>query len=230
MTTSIVREEIPAEVAAWLPSDFVLRHPEHGATADVALVEGHGTAAQALVIKRCTRPPYTGWLENEYRALQALASAELPIPRAIGLHRESEDLGSPVWLVMSKLPGTPLWDVVDRASEEERVALFEQLGELLGRVHATPVPPELPVEEDHSNWLDRAFRRAASYVRRHVAMALPERLARRLRERGEAIGIARLAQPADYDFCAGRAAVARRSHKPEVAGSKIGRAACRERV
>jgi aminoglycoside phosphotransferase (APT) family kinase protein len=182
VTASIAPDEIPAAVQAWLPEHYELRSPEHGATADVVLVES--TTAPSLVLKRCTRPPYTDWLENEYRALEALAAAELPIPRALGLYRESEE--APVWLAMTMLPGTPLWDVVERASEEERVALFEQLGRLLGRIHCTPVPAELPVEEDHSNWLDRAYRRAASYVRRHVAMALPERLARRLRG-GEAM-------------------------------------------
>lgn len=48
-----------------------------------------------------------------------------------------------------------------------------------------------------------------------------EAVARAVNERAEAIGIARLAQPAVYDLCAGRAAVARRSHKPEVASSNL---------
>lgn len=48
-----------------------------------------------------------------------------------------------------------------------------------------------------------------------------EAVARAVNERAEAIGIARLAQPAIYDLCAGRAAVARRSHKPEVASSNL---------
>jgi aminoglycoside phosphotransferase (APT) family kinase protein len=180
-------EEIPEAVRAWLPERFALRSPEHGSTSDVVFVESEDPSVEPLVLKRCTRAPYTGWLENEYRVLQALAGTDLPIPRAIGLHAESDTGEAPVWLVMTKLAGTPLWDIVERASEEERVAWFEQLGSQLGQVHAVPVPEELPVEEEHSNWLDRAYRRAASYVRRHVAMALPERLARRLRERGEAM-------------------------------------------
>lgn len=182
VTAPIRVDEIPEAVSAWLPQRFELHRPEHGATSDVAFVEGDGPA---LVLKRCTQPPYTGWLENEFHALQALAATDLPIPRAIGLHRESDAQDAPVWLVMTKLPGTPLWDIVERASEDERVAWFRQLGGLLGRIHAAPVPAELPVEDDHSTWLDRAYRRAASYIRRHVAMALPDRLARRLRERGD---------------------------------------------
>jgi aminoglycoside phosphotransferase (APT) family kinase protein len=177
---AIAAEEIPYAVRAWLPEQFVLRTPEHGATSDVAFVESPGQ--EALVLKRCREEPYTGWLQNEFRVLRALEGTGLPVPRAIGAHTEADDAG-PVWMVTTRLQGTPLWDVVEGAPEDERVALFEQLGEQLGRVHALDVPPELPVEEDQSNWLDRAYHRAASYVRRHVAMALPERLARRLRDR-----------------------------------------------
>lgn len=178
----IRREEIPEAVLRWLPEQFELKAPQHGATSDVAFARGQGTT---LVLKRCRHPPYTDWLENEQRALQLLARADLPVPRVVGLHREGEEPDAPVWLVMTKLPGVPLWDVVEHASGEERVLWFRRLGRMLGRVHALPVPTELPSEEDHPTWLDRTFRRAASYVRRHVAKALPERLASRLREHGE---------------------------------------------
>jgi hypothetical protein len=53
---------------------------------------------------------------------------------------------------MSRLAGSPLLGALIEASPSQRTALFRRLGELVRRLHATSVPPELDRE---GSWLSR---------------------------------------------------------------------------
>lgn len=155
-------QDIPPQVWAWLPERFVLEVPEHGSTADVAFAVGKH---DSVALKRCCMPPYTVWLENEYRALEALAESGLPIPRALGLHRTGPFSESAVWLAMTRLPGEPLWNIIARAAEDERVFWFRELARLLAEIHATEVPAAL--RDSAVPPIDESLGAAASFVRRH---------------------------------------------------------------
>ncbi|MEM6994984.1 MAG: phosphotransferase [Myxococcota bacterium] len=150
-------ESIPAEVLEWLPPDLALREPRQGQTAAVAFVTG-----SPLVIKRARGPVYATWLEQEYRALVALADADLPIPEAVGLHSmpASDGADCEAWLVMARLPGDPLTDVVARAqTTEARAEWYRQLGVLAARIHSAPIPAALK-PDDPRRWLERVLERA----------------------------------------------------------------------
>ena len=125
-------------------------------TSNVAVAEHQG---RVVVVKRCAHPIYLDWLRREHVALRALAGSGLSIPRLIG-YAESEASGQPVgWLLMSRLPGSPLWPAAIEASPSLRVSLFRRLGELVRRLHATPVPLEL---RHAGSWLSRRIDEARS--------------------------------------------------------------------
>ncbi len=166
--------DLPAEVRAWLPEGSELRRAGQGATSEVIVAVG---PREALVVKRCSEAPYNTWLEHEYRALVALESTDLPVPRPIGFHRAGTRSEDPAWLVMTHLPGTPLWDAIEQADEREREAWFRRLGALLAKIHGTAVPPALQ-EASPQPWIDPTLKRATSFVRRHAVDHHPELLER----------------------------------------------------
>ncbi|MBL4685457.1 MAG: phosphotransferase [Nannocystaceae bacterium] len=150
-------DAIPPAVREWLPDEFSLTEPRQGQSAQLTFVDD----AQ-LVIKRACGPVYATWLAQEHRALVALADADLPIPRAIGLHTQPGTDGSDceAWLVMTRLPGTPLGEVVARAENTEaRADWYRRLGVIAARIHTLSVPSEL-VPDDPRPWLERVLERA----------------------------------------------------------------------
>jgi aminoglycoside phosphotransferase (APT) family kinase protein len=115
------------------------------------------SADAAVVVKRCANPVYLDWLRREHRTLRALAGTELPIPRFVA-YAEAEVSGVTVgWLLMSRLVGRPLLGVVAEASEDGRRLLFQGLGGVLRRLHATLVPTCLPGRGD---WMARQLAEA----------------------------------------------------------------------
>ncbi len=150
-------DSIPAAVREWLPERFGLAEPNQGQTATVAFV-----ADAPLVIKRARGPVYASWLEQEHRALLALAETDLPVPEAIGLHVDpgSDGTDYEAWLVMTRLAGEPLAEVIDRAdTSEARAQWYRQLGALTARIHATSIPAGLK-PDDPRRWLERVLERA----------------------------------------------------------------------
>ncbi|HET7925281.1 MAG TPA: aminoglycoside phosphotransferase family protein [Rhodanobacteraceae bacterium] len=131
-----------------------LTFPPQGKTSDVAFAT-HG--ARTIVVKRCAHRIYLDWLRREQFALRALAESGLPIPRFIA-YAEAETEGQPVgWLLLSRLSGSPLLGALIEAPPSQRTALFRRLGELVRRLHATRVPPDL---EGEASWLSRQIERA----------------------------------------------------------------------
>lgn len=155
-------DSVPSAVREWLPADFALTSPNQGQTATVAFV-----STAPLVIKRACGPLYTTWLEQEHRALVALAESELPLPEAIGWYCEPgpQTESTAAWLVMRRLPGEPLAEIFAKADEATRCALYRQLGELTARVHASSIPTALK-PDDPRRWFERVLERARNAPRR----------------------------------------------------------------
>jgi hypothetical protein len=59
---------------------------------------------------------------------------------------------------MSRLDGRSLWSEILQANQKQRADLLRRLGNLLKRLHATPVPPLLAAE---SPWVDRTLVKAS---------------------------------------------------------------------
>lgn len=150
-------DALPDEVRQWLPSEPSLVEPRQGQTAAVAFVEG-----TQLAIKRARGPVYATWLEQEHRALLALAERALPIPVAVGLHSipASEGHECEAWLVMSRLPGEPLTDVLGRTTDiAAQAEWYRQLGAITARIHSEAIPATLR-PDDPRRWLERVLERA----------------------------------------------------------------------
>jgi aminoglycoside phosphotransferase (APT) family kinase protein len=146
--------ELPPALAEHVSSRARLTFPPQGETSDVAFADIEG---RIVVVKRCAHRIYLDWLRREQVALRALAKSGLPIPRFIA-YVEVEAVGQPVgWLLMSRLSGSRLLGALIGASPSQRTALFRRLGELVRRLHATRVPPEL---EREGSWLSRQIERA----------------------------------------------------------------------
>jgi aminoglycoside phosphotransferase (APT) family kinase protein len=143
------RGDIPPSLRRHVPPEATLTFPPQGMTSEVALVGGESPC----VVKRCRNPIYLDWLSREHRALEALADSGLPLPRAIDYARVDTGNGRrEAWLVMSRLEGRPLWNAMLDADAARRAHLLREVGRLLKRVHAAPVPAALRQE---SSWLDR---------------------------------------------------------------------------
>ncbi len=146
--------ELPPALAKHVSPQARLTFPRQGMTSNVAFAERDGCV---IVVKRCAHPIYLAWLRREHVALRALAGSELPIPRLVA-YAEAETRGEPVgWLLMSRLAGSPLYAAVIDASPSQRESMLRRLGELVRRLHATAVPPEL---RHGGSWLSRQIEAA----------------------------------------------------------------------
>jgi aminoglycoside 3'-phosphotransferase-2 len=146
--------DLPPELIERVGPHARLAFPSQGMTSDVAFAELNG---DAIVIKRCAHPIYLDWLRREQAALRALAESGLPIPRFIA-YAETESNGRTAgWLLMTRLAGTPFLSAAADAPPAQRVSMFRRLGELVRRLHATPVPLDL---RGQGPWLSRQIDRA----------------------------------------------------------------------
>jgi aminoglycoside phosphotransferase (APT) family kinase protein len=142
-----------------------------GMTSEVAFVDDQGRHA---VLKRCRDPCYIEWLRREQHVLRALSECPLRIPRVLGYHEvhDGEHI-TETWLLMTRLPGEPLWDVLLRSVPSDRSHLFGELGNLLRQLHSMPPPQAF---RGQAPWLDRMLQHA----RKNLAWCdrSPELLAR----------------------------------------------------
>lgn len=138
---------VPPALRALLPEGFGLEPAHHGQSTAAAFVSGPG---EALVLKHAAAVPYAGFLVTEAEVLRALADTALPVPRVRGLVDDEQE----AWLLLTRLPGEPLVEVLPRVPASERPAWFHRLGGLLATIHVTPVPPALRTR-DATPWRPR---------------------------------------------------------------------------
>lgn len=141
-------DDMPAPVRAILPPVFSLVEPPQGELSDVAFVRS--ADQHDIVVKHSANPVYAQWLEREAKVLRALESTNLPVPQVIAHHID----GDAQWLLMTRIPGDSGWTALAQASAAERRALLRALGDMLARIHATPVPDALS-DADATPWLER---------------------------------------------------------------------------
>lgn len=144
-------DAVPPALRALMPEHATLQPARHGQSASVSFVEGASEGEDhALVLKHAAEAPYVSWLVAEAEVLHALADSSLPIPRVLGVHGDESE----AWLLLTRLPGEPLIELVEAAPEAERPAWFRDLGRLLAAIHTTPVPDCL-ASRDSTPWWER---------------------------------------------------------------------------
>jgi aminoglycoside phosphotransferase (APT) family kinase protein len=124
-------------------------------TSQVAFVDDQGRQS---VLKCCRDRRYIDWLRREHDVLTALSESPLRIPRVLG-YREVCANGQSIetWLLMTRLSGEPLWDVLLRSAPFERSQHFRRLGHLLRELRSTPAPRAF---HDQRPWIDRMLQEA----------------------------------------------------------------------
>jgi len=142
---------VPQELRALLPAGFGLEPARHGHSMAVAFVQGGGSGdGEALVLKHAAQAPYVDWLCAEAEVLRALVDSSLPVPRVRGVACDGDD----AWLLLTRLPGEPLVELLPRVPAPERPTWFRRLGGLLATIHITPVPAALRTR-DATPWRPR---------------------------------------------------------------------------
>lgn len=142
-------------IALGISASATILSAPRGMTSETAFVDDR---ERRSVLKRCRNPIYLECLRRERRVLAALSGSSLPIPRVVGYHevREGGEVAD-VWLLMTRLPGEPLWDVLLRSAPVDRPERFRTLGRLLRDVHATLAPVAF---RSQAPWIDRALEQA----------------------------------------------------------------------
>jgi aminoglycoside phosphotransferase (APT) family kinase protein len=157
-----VRQDLPSDflpdavaLALGISAKAVISAAPRGMTSEVAFVDDRDRTS---VLKRCRNRIYIEWLRREHQVLVALSECALRIPRVTGYH-ETRKGGQvvDVWLLMTRLPGASLWDVLLSAGPVERSQHFRRLGTLLRELHSTPAPEIFRADRP---WLDRKLAEA----------------------------------------------------------------------
>jgi aminoglycoside phosphotransferase (APT) family kinase protein len=143
-----------------------------GVTSEVAFVDDQ---SRQSVLKRCRDPRYIEWLRREHHVLRALSECPLRIPRVLGYHEvhDSEHI-SETWLLMTRLPGEPLWDVLLRSAPspqqpQPRRSLPSQIAQKRHNPGALLLgTPSSPVDRSH------LFRELGNLLRQLHSMPPPQ--------------------------------------------------------
>jgi aminoglycoside phosphotransferase (APT) family kinase protein len=147
--------------------------PPQGMTSRVGLARtSHGTYA----LKYAVGALYGSWLEREYRVLSALAQLSLPVPMAYALVRCETGDSPEHWLLMDALRGETLSAMLQKTTATPtRRTLLHDFGQILARIHATPVPAGL--QQPHPTWLDAMLDEATENLENFSVDGTPELLA-----------------------------------------------------
>ena len=137
----LTQQDFPHDISSLFGDIHHIAYPQQGDTSQVAIVEGtHGQ----YVVKCSRQLPFTDWLWQEYRVLQALEPSGISIPKTYKFVSRTGSSGPETWLVMAYLPGLSLREVLyterDGATRHD---LLHQFGQVLATIHKTPVPSEL---------------------------------------------------------------------------------------
>jgi aminoglycoside phosphotransferase (APT) family kinase protein len=71
---------------------------------------------------------------HEARTLRQLGAAGYPVPQVLAVLAEAEALGRP-GLVMERVPGEPMWEVLNRSTGAAAAALIDEFGRLFVQLH-----------------------------------------------------------------------------------------------
>ena len=159
---------LPQQVIEFLaPISTVDVPPRQGMTSQVWFVEsGRG----AVVIKHATGK-HVAALRHEHAVLLSLQSLPLPIPIPLFF----VELPSSSWLVMSRVPGVPVIDLLrTEGNQESRVTLLHNLALSIAHLHHTPAPQALMSSSE--SWLEQMLAQAQHNLETGLGEGTKEKL------------------------------------------------------
>ncbi|WKA55982.1 phosphotransferase [Planococcus shixiaomingii] len=129
---------------------------EQGCTSEVCKLE---TAQGSFLLKRSFEKRYRMWLAEEAKVLKKLMQEKgIPVPQYYGFIEESDSSS----LIMSFENGMTLTAALTAAeSIAEKKVLIKSFGEFLHKFHEQE---PLRMLDEESDWLERQFGKAQSYV------------------------------------------------------------------
>ena len=160
----LTQNDLPQEIRSQLGAIRHLTYPiRQGYTSNVAVVE---STQGKCVIKRSQGLPFSDWLRQEYRVLQALAPLALPTPNVYLFVSREGSAGPDNWLLMDYIPGSSLREVLQIESDTMiRHSLLQKFGQVLATIHHTIPPPELT--SDNQPWLTKMLKCAEENLYRY---------------------------------------------------------------
>lgn len=165
---------IPAPIIEAIGPVLRLDESPQGMTSQVVIAQ---TPRGPVLLKRAEGTLYGGWLANEYRVLNALASVNMPlVPRPRAFARADSAIVPERWLAMDYLPGETLEAVLSEGvSAARRATLLRQYGQALVRIHSTVITDELP--RPVPSWLDYMLDEAGENLEHYNVDGSPQLLA-----------------------------------------------------
>jgi len=173
---------------------------KRGAASSVVAVRSAG--GRDTVVKLYAERP--AWkMEKEVRVYHALAGPiERVLPRILAADA-SRTAVQHRYVLMSRLPGRPLLDVLDRLDERQRAGVYRELGGLLRELHEPPAEAfgyigRLGVRRPHATNLAYVRERFEERLREHARLGGDAAVRRRI-ERAVTAGeelLARCVRPA----------------------------------
>jgi aminoglycoside phosphotransferase len=82
-------------------------------------------------------------LRREKNILDALDAPALPVPECLLYHEAETAQGPEGWLVMRRLPGQPLLQLLRTDDRATLTHALKNLGKTLAQLHAAPIPQRL---------------------------------------------------------------------------------------
>ncbi len=134
----------PRELRQALSPITSVSAPSHQGMA--SLVTFAETALGPVAVKRAAGPRLAA-LHRERQILDALRALDLPVPECLLFVDVEKEQATEGWLVMRRLPGEPLQQVLQTAGPAgNRTSLLTKLGKFVAKLHAQAIPPGLAVE------------------------------------------------------------------------------------
>lgn len=151
-----IRQNFPDKILEYIGEIYNMEYPPQGCTSTVCKVE---SAKGNFIIKHSHGKQFSQWLEKENQVLQVIGDLGIPIAKPHLFVKEEGD--EPLtWLLMDYIPGRSLRSTLrEITSFDQKLELLFQFGQVLRKIHAAKVPPELIV--DQRSWVDRKVEEAA---------------------------------------------------------------------
>jgi aminoglycoside phosphotransferase (APT) family kinase protein len=140
-------DEIPQEIKRKIGMIYRIASPRRqGYTSQVAIIGSErGTFVKGS--------RFCGWLANEVCVLDALGATSVPVPAVLGFTEEMDGEQPQAWLLMEHLKGETVRHALFYEHDPaKRAQILFAFGEVLARIHETPVPDKWIGQG--GNWLD----------------------------------------------------------------------------
>ncbi|MFX0113788.1 MAG: phosphotransferase family protein [Candidatus Hodarchaeota archaeon] len=119
---------------------------------------------------------------REHRIMKKLSELDFPVPKIFGFEQTDGSLGAP-FIIMQRIRGQSMMDLLVKASEEEQARLLSQFCEIWGRLHSLdwrkflPDPTRVNVDDPQwyiNNWLSEREEGLKRHHETHILLPILE--------------------------------------------------------